>query len=118
MRKLMRRSARPTAFLEKLSWQNENLVKAYGLRERTSQHQRFYIDGAYVWIVTGNLEKGIQTFTEWTTVYPKDPNGHVRLSAASMEVGRYEAAAAEAGESLRLMPTAAAYTDLMSSIST
>src|SRR5208283_1578043 len=93
----------------------ESLAKAYGLRGRTSQHQRFYVDGTYFWIATGDLEKAIQSFTEWTRTYPRDPFGHVGLSATSMEIGQYEKAAAEAGESIRLMPTAAAYFDLMSS---
>jgi eukaryotic-like serine/threonine-protein kinase len=93
----------------------QSLAKAYGLRGRTSQRQRFYVDGTYFWIVIGDLEKAIQTYTEWARTYPRDPIGHVGLSATSMEVGRYEKAAAEAGESIRLMPAAAAYTDLMSS---
>jgi len=93
----------------------QSLAKAYGLRGRTSQHQRFYIDGAYFWLATGDLEKAIQSFMEWTKTYPRDPVGHVDLSATSMEIGQYERAATEAGESIRLMPMAAAYTDLMSS---
>src|SRR5271165_3158491 len=93
----------------------QSLAKAYGLRGRTSQHQRFYVDGAYFWLATGDLEKAIQSFMEWTRTYPRDPFGHVGLSATSMEIGQYERAATEAGESIRLMPMAAAYTDLMSS---
>ncbi len=89
----------------------ENLRKAYDLRDRVTQLQRFYIDGAYAAIGTGDLQQALQTFTEWTKIYPKDPSAHSYLSAASISVGRYEEAAKEARESIRLMPTAAAYTD-------
>ncbi len=87
------------------------LGKAYELRQRASRRQRFYIDGIYFWLVTGNLEKALQVFTEWTKTYPKDPLAHVSLSAVAMQVGQYEKAAAEANESIRLLPTAPAYTD-------
>jgi eukaryotic-like serine/threonine-protein kinase len=89
----------------------ENLKKAYELRDRATQRQRFFIDGVYFWAATGEREKAINAFTEWTKIYPKDPNAHVRLSAVSMDVGQYERAAAEARESIRLQPNAAAFTD-------
>jgi eukaryotic-like serine/threonine-protein kinase len=93
----------------------ENLKKAHDLRDRATQRQRFFIDGVYFWAATGEREKAIEAFTEWTKVYPEDPIAHVRLSAVSMEVGQYDKAAAEARESNRLLPNAAAYTDEVSS---
>ena len=89
----------------------ESLQRAYQLRDQASQRQRFFIDGVYFWAVTGEREKAIEAFTEWTRIYPKDPNAHVRLSAVKIEVGDHEKAAAEARESNRLQPNAAAYTD-------
>ena len=93
----------------------ENLQKAHDLRDRATQRQRFFIDGVYYWAATGESEKAIATFTEWTKTYPKDPIARVRLAAVSMEVGQYEKAAAEARESNRLQPNAAAYTDEVTS---
>jgi tetratricopeptide (TPR) repeat protein len=93
----------------------QNLRAAFDLHGRVTQRQRFFIDGTYFWIVTGEFRKAIQTFTDWINVYPKDPVAHYRLSAVSMEVGEYEKAAAEARESIRLLPTAAAYLDEASS---
>ena len=89
----------------------ENIRRGYELRNRATQLQRFYIDGIYSAIGTGDLLKALQTFTEWATTYPKDPIAHSNLSAASISVGQYERAAAEARESIRLKPTAAAYFD-------
>jgi tetratricopeptide (TPR) repeat protein len=93
----------------------QNLRAAFDLHGRVTQRQRFYIDGTYFWIVSGECRKAIQTFTDWTNIYPKDPVAHSRLSAAYLQVGQYAKAAAEARESIRLRPTAAAYLNESSS---
>ncbi len=93
----------------------ENIRKGYELRDRATQLQRFYIDGIYSAVATGDLLRAVQTFTEWATTYPRDPVAHSNLSAASISLGQYERAAAEARESIRLKPTAAAYFDESSS---
>jgi len=93
----------------------ENLQKAYDLRSRVTQRQRFYIDGSYAALVTGDLQKAIQTDTESIRIYPDDPVTYYHLSANSISLGRYEAAARAAHESIRLKPTAAAYFDEVSS---
>jgi len=87
----------------------ENIQRAYDLRDRATQRQRFYIDGTYFRVATGDREKAIQTFTDWINTYPRDPEAHGSLSAVLNEVGQYEKAALEARESIRLLPTAAAY---------
>ncbi|MGO9519883.1 MAG: protein kinase domain-containing protein, partial [Candidatus Korobacteraceae bacterium] len=94
----------------------ENLRKAYELGDRATQRQRFYINGTYFRLATGDRERAIQSFTDWAKTYPKDPVAHVSLSAVLMEVGQPEKAALEAQESIRLQPTAAAYTDEIGSL--
>ena len=89
--------------------------KAYELRDRVTQRDRFAIESFYYIGVTGELEKGIQTFTEAEKAYPKDPAWYMDLSAEFMAVGQYEKAAAQAQESIRLEPAAAAYVNLMTS---
>ena len=93
----------------------ENLSKAHELRDRVSQRQRFFIEGTYFRLATGDRAKAIQAFSEWAKTYPRDFLAHVSLSAVVMEVGQYQEAAAEARESIRLQPNAAAYTDEASS---
>ena len=92
----------------------ENLQKAYDLRDRVTQRQRFYIDGVYSAVGTEDLQKAIRTFREWSQTYPRDPTAQSNLSAASLSLGQYEAAAKAAEESIRLKPSAAAYTDEVS----
>jgi DNA-binding winged helix-turn-helix (wHTH) protein/tetratricopeptide (TPR) repeat protein len=84
----------------------ENMNKAFGLRDRVSERERFYIDSRYYDIVTGEKEKLIQVCEEWRHVYPREV-GPVRTLAWDYRlVGRYEDALREANEALRLEPGA------------
>ncbi len=90
-------------------------TKAYELRDRVTQRDRFAIESFYYIGVTGELEKGIQTFAAAEKAYPKDPTWYMDLSAEFMAVGQYEKAAAQAQESIRLEPAAAPYVNLVTS---
>jgi tetratricopeptide (TPR) repeat protein len=93
----------------------QNLAKAYELRERVTQRDRFQIEAFYYIGITGQYDKGIQTLTEAVRTYPSDSIAHMNLSADLMAVGQYEQAVREAQESIRLTPSGAAYVDLMTS---
>ncbi|MGB9405407.1 MAG: protein kinase, partial [Candidatus Acidiferrales bacterium] len=43
----------------------ENVKKAYDLRDRVSEHEKFYIDSHYYQIATGDLEKARQVLELW-----------------------------------------------------
>ena len=79
--------------------------KAYELRERVSERERFYIEAHYQDYVTGDLEKARQVYELWAQTYPRDDIAHVNLSGTYLHVGQYDKALAQAGESLRLLPT-------------
>jgi len=49
----------------------EYATKAWRLRERVSDRERFYIDFTYHRQVTGDLEKAYQTLELWSQVYPR-----------------------------------------------
>jgi len=49
----------------------ENTSKAYELRDRTSDQEKFFISLSYELQVTGNLEKGQQTCALWVQAYPR-----------------------------------------------
>jgi eukaryotic-like serine/threonine-protein kinase len=91
----------------------QNFRKAYELRNRVTQRDKFLIESFYYIGVTSELEKGIQTFTEAEKAYPKDPTWYMELSAELMAIGQYEKTAAQAQESIRLQPAAAPYVNLM-----
>lgn len=94
---------------------NENLQKAYDLRDKVSERERFRIAAAYYLLVTGELEKAIQTYEVWTQAYPLNSEPFGNLGVDYTYLGQYEKAVSASLEDLRLNPgSAAAYTNLVS----
>jgi len=92
----------------------ENLQKAFELRDRVSERERFDIASAYYMNVTGELEKASQTFEQWAQAYPRDAGPHNGFGTISEYSGQYEKLAAEELETIRLFPGAAVdYSNLM-----
>ncbi|HEY1947171.1 MAG TPA: protein kinase, partial [Bryobacteraceae bacterium] len=54
--------------------------KAYQLRDRATDRERFFIMLTYDLLVTGNLEKAKQTGELWAQTYPRDAQPHGFLS--------------------------------------
>jgi eukaryotic-like serine/threonine-protein kinase len=83
----------------------ENSVKAYELRERASDPERFFITFIYHRQVTGDLEKALQTVELWTQTYPRDWIA-VGLTAglATKGTGRFEKTEEAAEKSIAMDP--------------
>ena len=82
----------------------ENLRKAYELRERVSEREKFYISATYYSAATGELEKAIQQYELWVKEYPRDEEAHNDLGVAYSTGGQYEKAVAETKEALSINP--------------
>ena len=83
----------------------QSTLKAYSLRERASDRERFTIETFYHRHVTGNLERQQQTMEAWARAYPRDPVPLGLLSGlATISTGRYEMSIAAADKSLALDP--------------
>ena len=54
----------------------QSILKAYQLRDRVSDVERFYIDTLYDRDVTGNLEREQRTLETWAESYPRDALPH------------------------------------------
>jgi eukaryotic-like serine/threonine-protein kinase len=78
--------------------------KAYGLREKVSERERFSIDAYYYEYMTGELEKAAQTFELWQQTYPRNYQPYANLGVFSVTLGNYEKALEEYREALRLEP--------------
>jgi eukaryotic-like serine/threonine-protein kinase len=79
--------------------------KAYQLRGRASDVERFFIDTLYDRDVTGNLEREQQTLETWAESYPRDARPHVLISGFALtSTGKYELAIAEADKGIALDP--------------
>ncbi len=83
----------------------ESMRKAYELRDRASDAERFFIDSSYYVAVTGNLEKALQTGQLWAQIYPRDVRAHAMLSAfVYQEFGNFEDSVEEAARAVQIDP--------------
>jgi DNA-binding winged helix-turn-helix (wHTH) protein/tetratricopeptide (TPR) repeat protein len=83
----------------------ENTTKAYGLRDRVSDREKFFIGASYDLLVTGNFATAEQTCNIWSQTYPRDPMPHAFLSGdVYPTIGNYEKAAREANQAIALDP--------------
>lgn len=87
--------------------------KAYALRERGSDRERFYIASHYQDFVAGNLDEARSTYETWARTYPRDDVPPANLSVLSQESGDHEKSLYWARESFRLTPDAVAYSNLV-----
>jgi serine/threonine protein kinase/tetratricopeptide (TPR) repeat protein len=81
-----------------------SLQKAFDLRERVSQRERFAIEGYYYDWVTGEVDKMGQTHMEWARTYPRDYIPHLRLNAYYRFTGQFEQALSEAHQAVERSP--------------
>jgi hypothetical protein len=92
----------------------DNLRKAYELRDRVSERERFEITADYYFVVTGELEKAAQTSELWAQAYPQDAVPHNGLGLLKEYLGQYERAAEEERKAIRLFQQApTSYSNLM-----
>jgi tetratricopeptide (TPR) repeat protein len=82
--------------------------KAYDLRDRVSEREKFYISEKYHTYVTGNRDEAINILKAWAQTYPNDYIPHNNLAVNYNFSGEFEASLREAREAVRLSPTNAA----------
>jgi eukaryotic-like serine/threonine-protein kinase len=82
----------------------ENQRKAYELRERVSEREKFYIESHYYEVATGNLEKARQAYELWAQTYPREWVAPNNLGVIYGNLGQYDRHLAEVREALLLDP--------------
>jgi len=85
----------------------ENIRKAYELRAKVSERERFYIESHYYWNGTGELEKAVQVLEQWQQTYPGYYSPYTTLGFIYRWLGNLEKALEEAREAMRLEPNSA-----------
>jgi DNA-binding winged helix-turn-helix (wHTH) protein/tetratricopeptide (TPR) repeat protein len=95
--------------------QEQNLTKAYQLRDRVSLRERYNIEDKYYNDITGELDKELVALTAWAQSYPDDYQAHDRLAAIYLSLGQYDKAIPEALASNQNRPTLGGYCVLMKS---
>jgi tetratricopeptide (TPR) repeat protein/predicted Ser/Thr protein kinase len=86
----------------------DSTSKAYQLRDRASDREKFFITASYELHVTGNLEKGQQTCELWAQTYPREMVPHAFLAGIIyLASGNYEKAAEEDKKAIEIDPDSA-----------
>jgi serine/threonine protein kinase/tetratricopeptide (TPR) repeat protein len=93
--------------LNEVGLAEDNIRKAYALRQKVSESERFGIEGSYYIDATGELEKAAQTFEMWEQTYPRNASPHMQLTFISGSLGNWEKALEESREAMDLMPNSA-----------
>jgi eukaryotic-like serine/threonine-protein kinase len=82
-----------------------NTRKAYELRDRASEAERYFITASFHIVVTGDMEKAEQSCKLWIQAYPRAEIPHSFLAGIIYPVrGQYEMAIGEGTEAMRLSP--------------
>ena len=88
-----------------LSKDVESTRKAYDLRDRASEPEKYFITARFHKVVTGNLEKAEEALLLWIQAYPRSALPHIYLAGAIYPVtGQYAKAIEHGKEAIRLSP--------------
>jgi len=88
--------------------------KAYALRDRVSDREKYRISAFYFQFATGEVEKATEAYELWAKSYPRDMVPHGNLGVLYSTLGQYDKAIAETETQLRLEPTISGYANLAS----
>jgi tetratricopeptide (TPR) repeat protein len=81
--------------------------RAYGLRGRVSERERFYIEARYVDVALGDELRAVEVYKEWRQRYPNDFLPPNNLASLNLGLGRDAEAAEQARQAIALNPDAA-----------
>ncbi len=82
----------------------DEFTKAFELRNRVSERERFYIETAYYGLATGELPKALDSYRQWAAAFPDDYIPYANLPLVAVPLGLYDKAAEAAREAVRLAP--------------
>jgi serine/threonine protein kinase/tetratricopeptide (TPR) repeat protein len=90
----------------------ESLKKAYDLRDRVSEREKFYISTHYDQFVICDLEKAVQVYQTWVQTYPRDSVPPTNLSGIYGQLGEYDRALEASRRALELGHGGLSYANL------
>jgi eukaryotic-like serine/threonine-protein kinase len=86
--------------------------KAYDLRDRVSEREKYRISALYFQNVTSEVEKATEAHELWAKSYPRDSVPHTNLGSLYANLGQWDKAITETEAAQRLEPTIASYSNL------
>jgi tetratricopeptide (TPR) repeat protein len=81
--------------LGETSLSSDSTRRAYELRDRVSDWERYFITAQYHFRVTGNIDQIVPVGQAWIQQYPRERTSHNRLAFAYRQLGQYDKALAE-----------------------
>ena len=84
--------------------QSEYLSRAFQLRQRTGQRDRYAIEASYYHLGTGELDKAVSIYKDWLKNYPRDRVALINLANLSDQIGQYAEGEALLTEANRIDP--------------
>jgi Flp pilus assembly protein TadD len=81
---------------------NTEISKAFELRNKASERERYSISAEYYGEVTGEIEKANQIYEQWARAYPRDPSPRADLGTNYAFMGRHEESLAKGLEVIQL----------------
>ncbi len=66
--------------------------KAFEMRERTTDRERLYITSHYYSVTTGEIQRSIDAYELWHSLYPRDMSPASNLALAYLSIGQPERA--------------------------
>jgi len=82
----------------------EYTKKAYELRDRASEPERFYIESHYLENVTGDRVQAMQVYQLWAQTYPREMTAPNNLAVEHSDLGQWDKALPEALQAVRNVP--------------
>jgi eukaryotic-like serine/threonine-protein kinase len=82
----------------------QNLQKAFELKDRASERERFYITAHYYDELQRDSGKTIETYQQWINTYPRDEVPLDNLSLRYQGIGKFDKSLAAASQASRLDP--------------
>jgi tetratricopeptide (TPR) repeat protein len=82
----------------------EYIRKAFDLRERASEREKYYISSHYYGEVTRQLDKNIEILEQWIQSYPRDSVPRDNLSLIEKIAGQLDKSLANASEATKIDP--------------
>jgi eukaryotic-like serine/threonine-protein kinase len=82
----------------------ENIEKAYELRDRVSEREKWNLSVDYYFLVSDEVDKAIQAAQVWVQTYPRDPDAHKGLAEAYRRLGQFDKALTQHEVAMRLDP--------------
>jgi tetratricopeptide (TPR) repeat protein len=92
-----------------------SVTRAYELRERVTQRDRFAIEHMYYRSATLEMDKAAHAYEQMIRIFPGERDAYIGLSLVLPSLAQHEKAAAAAREAIRLAPGLDGYISLMQS---